>query len=67
VLAHDRRWNPFERGRKLCPQLSVEAEDLSGAHHLHEQPSDDLVIHRRAHRQDADLAVRQSIAILRRH
>ena len=35
--------------------------------HLREQPRDDLVIHRRPHRQDADLAVGQSIAILGRH
>ena len=43
------------------PRISLARSDLR------EQPGDDLVIHRRPHRQDADLAVRQAITILRRH
>ena len=37
-------------------------EDLARCDHLREQPVDDLVVHRRAHAQDADLPVGQPIA-----
>ena len=61
-----RRQALLRRGHLRAKRL-VDAENLAGPNHLREQSRDDLVIHRRPHRQDADLAVRQSIAIFRRH
>ena len=45
---------------------AVDAENLACANHLREQAGDDLMIHRRPHRQDADLSAGEPIPIFRR-
>src|SRR5687768_18098041 len=43
------------------------AEDFARANHLREQACDDLMIHRRPHRENPDLAVGKPVAIFRRY
>ena len=51
--------------RDASRNFAVDIEDFRTADRLHEQPADDLVVHRGAHAQNADLPVGQSIPILR--
>src|SRR5438046_10756372 len=67
VLADRGRREVPARGFEMLPERRVDAKDLACADALREKTVDDLMIHRRPHRQDADLAVGQAVPILWRH
>ena len=58
--------NFLSRRRDTLAKRGVDAENLARANDLREQAGDDLVIHRRPHRQDADLPAGKPVPILRR-
>ena len=58
--------NLLSRRRDALSKRGVDTENLARANHLREQAGDDLMIHRRPHRQDADLSVGKPIPILGR-